>query len=141
MNYEQKYLKYKAKYLETKAALDGGLLDIGTKPKLTVNEKMIFNTQQVIKNYNSKIEVLEKAIKGRTNKINDARNRKKNTIENRKKKLDELNEIEEGIKSWDSEIDNIKKEINNKSIELEKQKILLENETTKLNELLKETKK
>ena len=63
-------------------------------------KKKIQNTQQVIKKYNSKIEVLEQAIKGRTNKINDAENRKKKTIENKQKKLDELKEIEEGIKNW-----------------------------------------
>jgi hypothetical protein len=126
MNYEQKYLKYKSKYLDLKAKLEGGLVG---------NVK---STQLLIEKTKSKISVLEQAIKGRQNNIIDSENRKKRTIENRKlaKNSDEVKELDEGILLWNSRIDDVKKEIGIKSKELEKQKQILEKNTLKLNELL-----
>jgi nitrogenase subunit NifH len=133
MNYEQKYLKYKAKYLDLKAKLEGGLVG---------DEKNIKNTQQVIEKTKSKISVLEKAIKGRQNNILDSENRKKRTIENRKsaKNSDEIKELDEGILLWDSRISEVKKDIGIKTKELEIQKKILDKNTLKLNELLKNKK-
>jgi len=130
MNYEQKYLKYKAKYLDLKANLEGGLVG---------NVK---STQLLIEKTKSKISVLEKAIKGRQNNIIDSENRKKRTIENRKiaKNSDEIIELDEGILLWDSRIDDVKREIGIKTKELEIQKKILEKNTLKLNELLKNKK-
>jgi hypothetical protein len=130
MNYEQKYLKYKAKYLDLKTKLEGGLVG---------DEK---NIKSTIEKTKSKISVLEKAIKGRQNNILDSENRKKRTIENRKsaKNSDEIKEIDEGILLWDSRISEVKKDIGIKNKELEKQKQILERNTQKLNELLKNKK-
>ena len=133
MNYEQKYLKYKAKYLDLKAKLEGGLAE---------DDKNIKRTQLVIEKAKLKISVLEQAIKGRQNNIMDSENRKKRTIENRKlaKNSDEIKELDEGILLWDSRIDDVKREIGIKTKELEIQKKILEKNTLKLNELLKDKK-
>jgi len=133
MNYEQKYLKYKAKYLDLKAKLEGGLVG---------DEKNIKNTQLLIEKTKSKISVLEKAIKGRQNNILDSENRKKRTIENRKvaKNSDEIKELDEGILLWDSRISEVKKDIGIKTKELEIQKKILDKNTLKLNELIKNKK-
>jgi hypothetical protein len=130
MNYEQKYLKYKAKYLDLKAKLEGGLVG---------NVK---STQLLIEKAKLKISVLEQAIKGRQNNIIDSENRKKRTIENRKlaKNSDEIIELDEGILLWDSRIDDVKREIGIKTKELEIQKKILDKNTLKLNELLKNKK-
>jgi hypothetical protein len=130
MNYEQKYLKYKAKYLDLKAKLEGGLVG---------DEK---NIKSTIEKTKSKISVLEKAIKGRQNNILDSENRKKRTIENRKsaKNSDEIKELDEGILLWDSRISEVKKDIGIKTKELEIQKKILDKNTLKLKELLKNKK-
>ena len=113
-----------------KAKLEGGLVG---------NVK---STQLLIEKTKSKISVLEKAIKGRQNNIIDSENRKKRTIENRKiaKNSDEIIELDEGILLWDSRIDDVKREIGIKTKELEIQKKILEKNTLKLNELLKDKK-
>ena len=123
MNYEQKYLKYKAKYLDLKAKLEGGLVGNAKRTQLSIDKTK------------SKISVLEHAIKGRQNQIIDSEKRKKKAIENRKvaKNSDEIKEIDEGIMLWDSRIDEVKKDINTKSKELAIQKQILAENTLKLN--------
>jgi len=115
MNYEQKYLKYKAKYIAAKAKLDE--LEGGDKIK---------NTQKVLELHNRNILVLEQAIKGRINKLKNSEDQKKRGIESLKINNTPVKEIDEFIESMDFEINNIKKELNIKNKELEKQKKLLE---------------
>ena len=97
MNYEDKYLKYKAKYVAAKVEL-----------------------------HNRKILVLEQAIKGRINKIKNSEDQKNRGIESLKKHNTPVKEIDEFIKSMNSEIDDIKKELIIKNKELEIQKKMLE---------------
>jgi hypothetical protein len=115
MNYEYKYLKYKAKYIAAKAELDE--LEGGNKIK---------NTQKVLELHNRNILVLEQAIKGRINKMKNSEDQKKRGIEKLKINNTPVKEIDEFIESMDSEINDIKKELIIKNKELEKQKKLLE---------------
>ena len=107
MNYEYKYLKYKAKYIAAKAQLEGG-------------------SNKDPKKYTRNILVLEQAIKGRINKIKNAEDQKKRGIEKLKNNNTPVTEIDEFIKSMDYEINDVKKELNIKNKELEQQKKLLE---------------
>ena len=131
MNYEQKYLKYKAKYIELKAKLDGGLFG---DAKSSVNDSDKKKTQRVIEKLNIEIKELERAIKGRQNNILDSEKRKKGAIENKlkAKNNDEAKEIDEAIIMWDSRIKDVQKEIDKKNKERGKKKKLLEKATTKL---------
>ena len=123
MNFEQKYLKYKEKYLELKAKLDGGLVGNAVD-----SDKKIKNNQKALELCNRNIKVLEQAIIGRTNKIKNTEDQKNRGIEKLKKNNAPVNEIDEFIKSMDSEINDIKKDLENK-------KKLLEKEKAKLNKL------
>ena len=67
MNYEQKYLKYKEKYLQLKAKLDGGLVGNAVD-----SEKKIKNNQKALELCKRNIKVLEQAVLGRTNKIKNS---------------------------------------------------------------------
>lgn len=113
MNYEYKYLKYKAKYLAALAKLEGG-------------DKKVKNTQKALELHNRNILVLEHAIKGRINKLKNSEDQKKRGIESLKINKSSVEEINEFIESMDFEINNIKKELIIKNKELEKQKKLLE---------------
>jgi hypothetical protein len=97
MNYEDKYLKYKAKYVGAKAEL-----------------------------HTRKISVLEQAIKGRINKMKNSEDQKIRGIESLKKHNTPVKEIDEFIQSMDSEINDIKKELIIKNKELDIQKKMLE---------------
>ena len=123
MNYEQKYLKYKEKYLELKAKLDGGLVGNAVD-----SDKKIKSNQKALELCNRNIQVLEQAIIGRTNKIKNSEDQKNRGLEKLKKNNAPVNEIDEFIKSMDSEINDIKKDLENK-------KKLLEKEKAKLNKL------
>jgi chromosome segregation ATPase len=123
MNFEQKYLKYKEKYLELKAILDGGLVGNAVD-----SDKKIKNKQKASELYNRNIKVLEQAVIGRTNKIKNSEDQKNRGLEKLKKNNAPVNEIDEFIKSMDSEINDIKKDLENK-------KKLLEKEKAKLNKL------
>lgn len=94
MNYADKYLKYKAKYVAAKVEL-----------------------------HIRKISVLEHDIKGRIIKMKNSEDQKKRGIESLKKNNTPVNEINEFINSMNSEIDDIKKELIIKNKELEIQKI------------------
>ena len=118
MDYKQKYLKYKAKYLEAKAKLDGGLFGDANS---SVN-----NNSKNIEKHTRNISVLEQAIKGRTNKIRNTEDQKKRGIENLTKNNAPKTEIDDVIKMYDSDINGVKKEIEIKTRELEKEKKLLE---------------
>jgi hypothetical protein len=115
MNYEYKYLKYKAKYIAAKAELDE--LEGGNKIK---------NTQKVLELHNRNILVLEQAIKGRINKLKNSEDQKMRGVEKLKINNTPVKEINEFIESMDYEINDIKKELIIKNKELEKQKKLLE---------------
>jgi hypothetical protein len=123
MNFEQKYLKYKEKYLELKAILDGGLVGNAVD-----SDKKIKNKQKASELYNRNIKVLEQAVIGRTNKIKNSEDQKNRGLEKLKKNNAPVNEIDEFIKSMDSEINDINKDLENK-------KKLLEKEKAKLNKL------
>lgn len=116
MNYEQKYLKYKAKYIAAKAEL----------AELEGGDKKVKNTQKALELHNRNILVLEHAIKGRINKMKNSEDQKKRGIESLKINKSSVEEINEFIESMDFEINNIKKELIIKNKELEKQKKLLE---------------
>ena len=122
MDYEHKYLKYKAKYLGAKAQLEsasvGNTSDSNTKSKST---KKVDASEL----HTRKILVLEQAIKGRINLIKNTEERKKRGIENLTKNNAPKADIDEVIKSYDFEINNVKKELNIKNKELELQKNLL----------------
>lgn len=115
MDYEEKYLKYKAKYITAKGQLEGGL-----------NKDAVKNSKKKLEKYNRNILILEKAIKGRTNKIIKTEDQKKRGIEKLKKNNTPAKEIDEFIKSMDSEINDIKKELTIKIQNLEKNKSLQE---------------
>lgn len=123
MDYEHKYLKYKAKYLGTKAQLESGSLgntsDSDTKSKST---KKVDSLELHTRN----IRVLEQAIQGRINRIKKTEDQKNRGIEKLTKNNAPKTEIDEVIKSYDSEINAVKNEINIKKKELEIQKNKLE---------------
>jgi hypothetical protein len=129
MNYEQKYLKYKEKYLALKAKLG----DASSSSNNT--EKKVKITQIALEKNNRNISVLEQAIKGRINRIRNTEDQKKRGIENLTKNNAPKTEIDEVIKSYDDEINGVKKEIEIKTRELEQQRKLLQKNTIKLNEL------
>ena len=110
MDYKHKYLKYKAKYLEAKAELEGGYKNI----------------QKVLEKHNRNILVLEQAIKGRINKIKLQEDGKNRGIESLKRNKAPVEEINEFIEREDFYINMTKKEIITKNKELEKEKKLLE---------------
>ena len=123
MDYEHKYLKYKAKYLGAKAQLESGSLgstsDSDTKSKST---KKVDSLELHTRN----IRVLEQAIQGRINRIKKTEDQKNRGIEKLTKNNAPKTEIDEVIKSYDSEINAVKNEINIKKKELEIQKNKLE---------------
>jgi len=129
MNYEQKYLKYKEKYLALKAKLG----DDGLSPNN--NEKKIRIAQIALEKNNRSILVLEQAIHGRINRIRNTEDQKKRGIENLTKNNAPKTEIDEVIKTYDDEINGVKKDIEIKTRELDHQRKLLQKNTIKLNEL------
>jgi hypothetical protein len=113
MDYEHKYLKYKAKYIAAKAQLNGGLLGNTTDSDSKSTKKV-----DSLELYTRNIRVLEQAIQGRINRIKNTEDQKKRGIEKLTKNNAPKTEIDEVIKSYDSEINAVKNEINIKNKEL-----------------------
>ena len=124
MNYEHKYLKYKAKYAALKAELNG---------PLNPNDEI----QKSINKYNRYITNTERQIRNATLRMKRYENEKNIGIDKLRKNNASTKEIEDFIKSQDEYINNQKKIIEVENNILAGQKRRLEQNKNKLNDLLK----
>jgi hypothetical protein len=139
MNYEQKYLKYKAKYLALKAELEGGLLfrkNTVTSPVAKPEVKSDNNSEFIIKQIQN--------IKNNIKKMEDDRKIKIKIITNLKKILNDAyvaehiqNKGPQNTKNVEEQIKNIENETKKIIMTVIKEKIKID----KLEEQLKTNKK
>jgi hypothetical protein len=122
MDYEHKYLKYKAKYIAAKAQLNGGSLGKSDSLAKSKSTKKV----DAVELHTRNIKVLEYAIQGRTNRIKNTEDFKNRGVEKLTKNNAPKTEIDELIETYNFEINNVKKELNKKNIELQNEKEKLE---------------
>jgi len=130
MNYEHKYLKYKAKYTALKAEVNGSV----DKPVDYDYEKIL---KARIDKYNTAVSTIEKNIKDITFEITRVENEKNIGLDKLRKNNSPLKEIDDFILSKDKYINSLKKNLNYSNDRLESRKRSLESNKKRLDKLSK----
>jgi chromosome segregation ATPase len=128
MNYEEKYLKYKEKYIALKAKVNGSV------DKPDDYEKIL---KARIEKYNTAVATIQKNIKDITSEIIRVENEKNIGLDKLRKNNASPKEIDDFILSKDKYINSLKKNLNYSNDRLESRKRSLDNNKKRLDKLFK----